>query len=105
MKSSLRRLVNTLVSLVVTLTMLVPGFQPMPVLAQEPAGGLQRGYNAESGKVSWISGADHQPLAVLGPRATGMTAEAQSLALVQRFASEFGLTSPSEELRGALKRC
>jgi Zn-dependent metalloprotease len=99
MKSSLRRLVNTLVSLIVTLTMLVPGFQPKPVSAQEPAGGLLRSYNAESGKVNWISGADHQPLAVLGPRATGMTAEAQSLALVERFAPEFGLTRPAEELR------
>ena len=98
MKSTLRRSTNLLISLVVLISMLFPGMQSNPASAQAQDD-LHREYNAESGKVAFITGEGRTPISVLGANALGMTPEAQSLALVQRFAPEFGLTNPSKELR------
>ena len=98
MKPSLRRSTNLLISMVVLISMLFPGVQPKPASAQAQDD-IHREYNAETGKVAFIAGEGRKPVVVLGASALGMTPEAQSLALVQRFAPEFGLTDPSQELR------
>ena len=98
MKPSLRRSTNLLISMVVLISMLFPGVQPNPASAQAQDD-IHREYNAETGKVAFIAGEGRKPVVVLGASALGMTPEAQSLALVQRFAPEFGLTDPSQELR------
>ncbi len=100
MNMSLRKATNLLVSFVVLMSMMVPSLQPSRVSAQaQTQTGIQREYNVETGKVTLITGENHEPISVLGPSAVNMTPEAQSLALVQHFASEFGLTEPSKELK------
>ncbi len=100
MKSILRKVSNLLLSFAILTSMLTPGFQPDSVSAQaQPQAGIQREYNAESGKVTLIRGADDQPVSVLGAEAATLTPEAQSLALVQHFAKEFGLSDPVNELK------
>ena len=72
--------------------------QPQPVLAQGGDGDIEHYYNAESGKVTRITGKGNEPLTVMGAMSTDMTPAERSDVLVQTFAPEFGLTSPSEEL-------
>ena len=98
MNPTLRRYTNLLITFVVLMSMLFPGLQPNPASAQAQDD-IRREHNAETGKVTFISGASHKPVSVLGASALGMTPEEQSLALAQRFAPEFGLTNPPQELR------
>jgi len=99
MQTTLRKSINLILSCMVILTMVFPNLQVTPVSAQTKSpNGIQREYNAETGKVTMISGKDHQPLSVLGPEASSMSSEEQSLALVDYFAIEFGLANPSTEL-------
>ncbi|MBI5351844.1 MAG: M4 family metallopeptidase [Chloroflexi bacterium] len=100
MQTTLRRSINLIISCVAILTMVFPNLQVTPVSAQTKSpNGIQREYNAETGKVTMISGKDHQPLSVLGPDANSMSSEEQSLALVDYFATEFGLANPASELQ------
>ncbi|MBI5962993.1 MAG: M4 family metallopeptidase, partial [Chloroflexi bacterium] len=100
MNISLRKVTNLLVSFVVLMSMTIPSLQSSPVSAQaQTQTGLHREYNAESGKVTLITGENHELISVLGPNAVNLTPEAQSLALVQHFGSEFGLTNPAKELK------
>lgn len=98
MKTTFRSSINLFVTFVVLITMLFSGLQPSPVSAQAQDG-IQREYNTETGRITLITGADHKPISVLGTNQLDLTPEAQSMALVQHFASEFGLTNPPEELQ------
>src|SRR5690349_1069817 len=63
--------------------------------AQAQEDGIVRDYNAETGKVSMISGADDEPITILSAMSTNMTDEERADALVQSFAPEFGVTDPA----------
>jgi Zn-dependent metalloprotease len=71
--------------------------QPTPVSAQGNDG-IHRDYNAETGKVSHITGTGNEPITVMSAMSADMTSTERSDVLVERFAPEFGLTDPSEEL-------
>ncbi len=86
-----------LLSFIVLLTMVFSTFQPLSASAQG-SDGIQRNYNAESGKVTHITGTGNEPIILMGAMSTDMTPAERSDILVERFAPEFGLTSSSEEL-------
>ena len=86
---------------IVLLTFTMSSFQsPVPASAQGQQGdGIVRDYNAETGKVTMISGADNQPITILSAMEAGMTDAQRADALVQSFAPEFGITSPTSDLQ------
>ena len=93
------KFLRTAITLIGVISMLVSALQiqPQPVLAQGKDG-IQRDYNTETGKVSRITGTGNEPITVMGAMSADMSPEQRSDVLVERFAPEFGLTSPSEEL-------
>jgi len=93
-----RKVTSMLSSSIVILSMVLSGIQPMSVSAQG-TDGIHRDYNAETGKVSRITGDGNQPIVILGAMSSGMTERQRSDTLLQRFAPEFGLTNPAKELR------
>ena len=99
MKINFRRFTNFLIAFVVLVTTLLPSLQPSFSVRAQAQDGIHREYNAETGKVNLITGVNHAPISVLGASAVGVSSETQSLAIVQRFAPEFGLTDPSNELQ------
>src|SRR6266545_2619954 len=95
-----RKFAQAALSLTVILSMTLSVVQTQPAAAQGN-GGLQRDYNAETGKVTHLSGIGNEPITLLGAMSADMTTAERSDVLAQRFAPEFGLTNPAEELRRA----
>ncbi len=96
--SRTRKFLQTALSIMMILSMSLPLVETQPVAAQG-SDGIQREYNAETGKVSLITGTGSEPITVMGAMSANMTSTERSEVLVQRFAPEFGLTKPAEELR------
>jgi Zn-dependent metalloprotease len=85
----------------VIFTFIFSAFGPPAAAAQgqQQDDGIVRDYNTESGKVSMISGADDQPITILGVMEAGLTDEQRADMLVQSFAPEFGITDPASDLK------
>ena len=99
MKINFRRFFNFFISFVVLVTALFPNWQPSFSAQAQAQDDIHREYNAETGRVNLITGVNHAPISVSGAGAAGISSETQSLAIMQRFAPEFGLTDPLNELR------
>jgi predicted outer membrane repeat protein len=93
---------HRVLSVLVLLTFVLSAIQPPTASAQEPqqdeTGDIERDYNAETGRVSMISGTDDLPITILSAMDAGMTDEQRVDALVQSFAPEFGVTDPVSNL-------
>ena len=94
------KFLRTFITLIGVTSMLVSALQiqPQPVLAQGGDDGIQRDYNTETGKVTRITGTGTEPLTLMGAMSADMNSTERSNVLVERFAPEFGLAQPSEEL-------
>jgi len=71
----------------------------VPPASAQKGDGIQRDYNAETGKVSHITGLGNEPITISGAMSANMDSQERSEVLVNRFAPEFGLTRPEEELQ------
>jgi Zn-dependent metalloprotease len=91
--------VHRFLSFIVILTMTLSGVQPSPVSAQE-GDGIQREVNAETGKVSFIGPENGRvlPASEALNRSLGSRPADAALALAKRFAPEFGLANPEQDL-------
>ncbi|MFT3895362.1 MAG: hypothetical protein QM730_27365 [Anaerolineales bacterium] len=94
------KFVRTAVTLIGIFSILFSSLQIQPTVAaaQGTDDGIQRDYNSETGKVTHITGTGNEPITVMGAMSADMTSTERSDVLVERFAPEFGLSEPSEEL-------
>src|SRR5687767_11269892 len=95
--STHRRLYHVL-SIVVVITMLFSGVS-MPSAAAQGPNGIERQVNPQTGKVSFIGPENGQILSA--SHALGMPIRPQdpAMALVKRYAPEFGLKDPARDLQ------
>lgn len=70
-----------------------------PSVSAQRGDGIERDYNAQTGKVTHLTGVGNAPVLVASAMASGMTVVERTDTLAYRFAPEFGLTNPREELR------
>ncbi|HLO33505.1 MAG TPA: choice-of-anchor Q domain-containing protein [Anaerolineales bacterium] len=73
--------------------------QPQAAVSAQKDDGIHRDYNAESGKVTRITGTNNEPISLMSAMSADLTAQERSEVLVEQFAPEFGLTQPSQELQ------
>ncbi|MFT3894165.1 MAG: hypothetical protein QM730_21245 [Anaerolineales bacterium] len=94
------KFVRTAVTLIGIFSILFSSLQIQPTVAaaQGTDDGIQRDYNSETGKVTHITGTGNEPITVMGAMSADMTSTERGDVLVERFAPEFGLSEPSEEL-------
>ncbi|MBI5954423.1 MAG: hypothetical protein HY865_22430 [Chloroflexi bacterium] len=97
---SINQFTQKITTLIVLFSLTLSAFQ-MPtttVSAQGQDDGIVREYNSDTGKVTMITGANDEPVAMLGAMSMGMTDEQRADALVQSFAPEFGVANPQADL-------
>ncbi|CAG1002137.1 Hemagglutinin/proteinase [Anaerolineales bacterium] len=97
---SISRFIHKLTSLLVLFSFALSAFRvPTAVVsAQGQDDGIIREYNSDTGKVTMITGANDEPVAMLSAMSVRMTDEQQADVLVQSFAPEFGVTDPQKDL-------
>jgi hypothetical protein len=81
MKST-HKFLRTFITLIGAMSITFSAFQPLPASAQGKDG-IQRDYNAETGKVTRITGTGNEPLTVMGAMSENMTSTERSDVLVQ----------------------
>lgn len=92
-----RKLAQISLSLVMILSIGLSLTQPKHVSAQGEDG-IQRQVNAQTGKVSLIAPASGGPLSAARVLGISVSPEDPAMALVKRFAPEFGLRNPERDL-------
>ncbi len=88
---------HQIITIVVVLTMVISGIQPTAVSAQS-GDGIKRQVNAESGKVSFIGPENGRVLSASKALGTFLRPQDPALALIKRYAPEFGVKDPQRDL-------
>src|SRR5262245_25602804 len=101
-----RKLVHLSVSLIVVVSMLVSAVY-VPAVSAQGQDGLKREQNAQTGRVSFIgpeAGSALPAAQALGESLSRGRPEDPALALARRFAPEFGLQNPNQDLQELRKQ-
>ena len=99
---SKNKYLQSFITIIVLSTVILSSFQPPAASAQEQVGdGIVRDYNAETGKVTMISGENNEPITILSAMEARMSSRQRADMLVQTFAPEFGITNPASDLQMA----
>src|SRR5258706_16075645 len=86
-----------IISILFTLAILFSNIQT-PVVSAQTGDGLKRQRNPESGKISFIGPESGRALPASKALGTSIRPQDPALALVNRYASEFGIKDPTHEL-------
>ncbi|MDO9301488.1 MAG: hypothetical protein Q7T89_08890, partial [Anaerolineales bacterium] len=97
---SINRFFHTITTSVVLFSLTLSAIQvpTTAVSAQGQDDGIVREFNSDTGKVTLLTGANDQPVAMLSAMSMDMTDQQRADVLVQSFAPEFGVTNPRADL-------
>ena len=97
---SVNQFIQKFTTFIVLCSLTLSAFQvpSTAVSAQGQDDGIVRKFNSDTGKVTLLTGANDQPVAMLSAMSEGMTDKQRADVLVQSFAPEFGVTNPKADL-------
>jgi hypothetical protein len=101
MPKRLQRYLHVTITLVFIASLLLvqPGLAAPPLQGATPEpGDIRYGYNSETGKLSFVGGDRGQPLLKM-EEVGAQSAEAAGMAVIRRYASQFGVMDPGRNLR------